>query len=185
MFHFVEQILYATNLYCGDFYGSNLWSLYGHRAQQVYRAHNTAIKLSWDMPRETHSWAVTHLLSCGQPSAREKILSSYVGFLSRLQQSASWEVRILAEIECHDASSVTGTNIAEIKKEFGSDPRRISPGQMRQLLRKTRAPIHPEEEWKLTLLEEMLCERQERLDEGEDGKEIELLTFYCELLCAI
>ena len=72
------------------------------------------------MPRKTQGWAVTNLLSCGQPSAREKILSGYVGFLARLRQSASWEVRILAEIECHDASSVTGTNIAEIKKEFGS-----------------------------------------------------------------
>ena len=187
MFHFArpEQILYSINLYCGDFYGSNLWSLYGQRAEQVYRAHNTAVKLSWDMPRETHTWAVTHLLRGAQPSARERILSGYVGFLSRLQKSASWEVCIMAEIELHDASSVTGLNIAGIKAEFATDPRLISPHQMSVLYKNNLAPMHPEEEWKLFLLEEMLEERQQRLEEGEEGEEIELLTSYCELLCKI
>ena len=187
MFHFArpEQILYSINLYCGDFYGSNLWSLYGQRAEQVYRAHNTAVKLSWGMPRETHTWAVTHLLRCGQPSAREKILSGYVGFLARLHKSACWEVRIMAEIELHDASSVTGENIGGIIKEFGADPRRITPHQMSVLYKENIVPMHPEEHWKLSMLEEMLWERQQRLEEGEEGTDIELLTSYCELLCTI
>ena len=137
------------------------------------------------MPRDAHTWAVTHLLSSGQTSAREKILGGYVGFLARLQKSASWEIRILADFELHDASSVTGVNVAEIKKEFGQDPRLISPWQMKRLVRENRAPVHPEEQWKISILEEMLCERQERLEDGEEGEEIELLTSYCELICTI
>ena len=53
---------------------------------------------------------------------------------------------------------------------------------MSVLYKNNLAPMHPEEEWKLFLLEEMLEERQQRLEEGE---EIELLTSYCELLCKI
>ena len=44
---------------------------------------------------------------------------------------------------------------------------------------------YPEEEWKVFTLEEMLCERQERLEEGEEGEDIELLTSYCEVICTI
>jgi len=151
----------------------------------VYRTGERLFKMKKIRSSACILWAVTHLLSCGQVSAREKILSGYVGLLARLQKSASWEIRNLADFELHDASSVTGVNIAEIKKEFGSDPRLISPREMKQLVRVNRAPVDPEEDWKISILEEMLCERQERLEEGEEGHEIELLTSYCEIICTI
>ena len=91
----------------------------------------------------------------------------------------------MAEIELHDASSVTGENIGGIIKEFGADPRRITPHQMSVLYKENIVPMHPEEHWKLSMLEEMLWERQQRLEEGEEGTDIELLTSYCELLCTI
>jgi hypothetical protein len=113
MFSFAKpaEILTVISLYSCDFYGLNLWNLFGDRASQVYRAYSTAVKLSWGLPRNTHTWLVTHLLGCGLPTARERILASYVGFLTRIQKSASWEVRVMAEIKKRDAGSVTGTNI--------------------------------------------------------------------------
>ena len=32
------EVLSANATYCSDFYGSNLWDLYGNRAEQCYRA---------------------------------------------------------------------------------------------------------------------------------------------------
>ena len=91
----------------------------------------------------------------------------------------------MADIDLYSSSSVKGVKITEIKKEFGHDPCLIFPCQMKQLVRENRAPVHPEEQWKISILEEMLCERQDRLEDGEEGEEIELLTSYCELICTI
>ena len=38
---------------------------------QVYRSYSTAVKLCWGLPRDTHTWLVSHLLGCGLPTARE------------------------------------------------------------------------------------------------------------------
>ena len=45
-------------------------------------------KLTWEMPRTTHTWVVENLLSCKLASARERMLANYVGFLNRLRSSA-------------------------------------------------------------------------------------------------
>ena len=186
MFSFAEpaEILAAVRVNCCDFYGSNLWNLFGVRAGQVYRSYNTTVKLAWDLPRSTHTWLVTHLLGCGLPSARETILAGFTGFLARLRRSASQEVRIMAEVEVRDATSVTGRNVALFERELGSDPRSLTPRQTRDLVRAAVTPVHPEEEWKLELLRDMLEERRELKAEGKD-KEVELLQSYYDILAEV
>ena len=115
----------AVQLNCCNFYGSNLWNLFGTRAGQVYRSYNTTVKLTWDLPRSTHTWLVTHVLGSELSSARETILAGFTGFLARLRRSASWDVRVLVEIDIRDATSVTGRNITLFKRELGSDPRTL------------------------------------------------------------
>jgi hypothetical protein len=70
MFSFARpvEVLTATVTY---FYGSNLWYLYGDRAQQCYRARSTAIKLGICPGPLTPGWwttcchATCHLLGRG------------------------------------------------------------------------------------------------------------------------
>ena len=127
---------------------------------------------------------MTHLLGCGLPSARETILAGFTGFLARLRRSASWEVRVMAEIEVRDATSVTGRNVIKFKQELGKDPRILTPRQTRELVRAAEKPVHPEEEWKLDLLQEMLEERKQLKSEGRE-EEMELIQFYCDTLCEL
>ena len=87
-----------------------------------------------DLPRSTHTWMVENLLSCKLPSAREQILAGFVGFCTRMSNSASWEVQILSEVVGRDASSVTGRNIINIREEFDIDPRGMAGKQMRKSL---------------------------------------------------
>ena len=186
MFNFAEpaEILAAVQVNCFDYYGSNLWNLFGARAGQVYRSYNTTVKLAWDLPRSTHTWLVTHLLGCGLPSARETILAGFTGFLARLRRSASWEVRLMAEIEVRDATSVTGRNVTLFKRELGSDPTTLTTSQTRALVRAVEKPIHPEEEWKLWLLSDMLEERMELKSEGKET-EAELIQSYCDIIAEL
>ena len=185
MFSFARpaQTLTAMATYCCDFYGSNLWDLYGVRAEQCYRAWTTAVKLTWNMPRTTHTWMVDNLLSCNLASAREKIMANYVGFLNRLGRSASWEVRILSEVQARDAGSVTGRNIINLREEFERDPRELTSRGFRELYHGTGVPIG--EEWVLDLLKEMIEERQERLEAGEEGDDFELLQSFIETIAEV
>ena len=184
MFNFAKpaEVLAAISIYACDFYGSNLWNLYGERAGQLYRAYNTSVKLSWGLPRSTHTWLVTSLLGCGLPTARERILSGYTGFLARLTKSASFEVRVMAEMETRDASSTIGLNIYNFRNEFGVDPRSVTPKEVKTMMREVLPPVHPEEEWKLHLLEEMLQERELLKAEGRE-EETDLVQSFCEILC--
>ena len=126
---------------------------------------------------------VDNLLSCNLASAREKIMANYVGFLNRLGRSASWEVRILSEVQARDAGSVTGRNIINLREEFKRDPRELTSRGFRELYHGTGVPIG--EEWVLDLLKEMIEERQERLEAGEEGDDFELLQSFIETIAEV
>ena len=177
------EILAATSIYCCDFYGSNLWDLYGVRAVQCYKAWNTCVKLAWSLPRTTHTWIVDNLLSCNLPSARERILAGFVGFLQRMRASASWEIRVLSEVAGRDAGSVTGKNIINMQLEFNKDPREMTFSSMKSALKLREVPVG--EGWVLDHLKDMLIERQEMVEEGEVGEEFDLLQSYVEILAEV
>ena len=124
------------------------------------------------------------MLGWGLPSARETILAGFTGFLARLRRSASWEVRVLAEIDIREATSVTGRNVILFKRELGSELRTLTPRQTRDLVRAAETPVHPEEEWKLNLLNDMLEERSKLKVKG-NKKELERLYFCCDTLCEL
>ena len=57
--------------------------------------------LSWHgegVPRWSHNYFVEHVLPDKLPSARKKILGQYIGFFSKLINSNSKEVVMLANI---------------------------------------------------------------------------------------
>ena len=109
-----------------------------------------------------------------------RVLANYVGFINRLGNSASWEVRILSETQTRDAGSATGRNTINIMQEFRKDPRGMTPGQLKDLFKYAEVPRG--ESWKLENLREMLLDRQEMLDRGEEEEEIALLQSYIEIL---
>ena len=118
-FKFVNppQILKTVQVYCCDMYGSMLWNLYGKQSEQFFRCWNTCTKLSWDLPRSTHTYFVDSLLSCGMPSTRQQALNRYVKFFRSLLSSPSKEVAIIARVIGQNASTNTGKNLLNISLE--------------------------------------------------------------------
>ena len=97
-----------------------------------------------------------------------------------MRNSASWEVQIMCEVMSRDAGSVTGRNILNLREEFIRDPREISSREFRNFYQGAQVPL--EEGWKLDILEDMLEERQDRMEAGED---IILLQSYIEILAEV
>ena len=98
-----QQVLKAVQIYCCDLYGSMLWDLYSDQAEQFYRSWNTCVKLSWDLPRSTHTLFVESFLSCGLPSVRQQVLTRYVKFYQSFVFSSSREVAVVARTVGCDA----------------------------------------------------------------------------------
>ena len=116
------NVLSCIQTYNCHFYGSQLWDLYGNLSNQLYRSWNTTVKLVWGIPRSTHNYFLEHLVAKDFRSARQQILSKYVGFLKRLRNSVSDEVRIMCYIAAQDIMSVTAKNCYKLEEEFSLDP---------------------------------------------------------------
>ena len=85
------EVMRALKLYLSSFYGAMLWDLSGEKARQVYTAWNTAVKLTWECPRETKTFLLQNVLSTDMTTARTDILGRYSKFISRDLRSTTGE----------------------------------------------------------------------------------------------
>ena len=173
------QVLKAVQTYCGDFYGSMLWNLYGEQAAQYFRCWNTCVKLSWDLPRETHVYYVDNLLACGYSTIRQQVLSRYVKFFRTLLKSPCKEVAVVARIVGRDASTNTGRNILNLSLETRLCPRTSPLSQFRDVL-SAPVPVPPGQDWTISLLKNYLSIRKKHQTACEDTSYIDgLLDSLC------
>ena len=117
-----EEILRAVHVYGGHWYGAMLWDLYGEKAGQLYRAWSTSVKLTWDVPRSTHTYLVEDVLAKDFLTVKQQLVGRYVGFFRALLKSKSPEVQIVASMVGRCALSTTGSNLMKIQRETGHDP---------------------------------------------------------------
>ena len=96
-----------------------LWDLTGVGACQVFNAWNTAVKLSWDCPRDTRTYLVQQVLSCDQTSATTDVLTRYGKFFKSLRSSTSMEVATMANLVSRDIQTTTGKNLRLVELSSG------------------------------------------------------------------
>ena len=160
------QILRAGDIYVGDHYGSNLWLLKSDAAESYFKAWNTFVKLSWDVPRSTHTYLVEHFLAKDFTPTRNQVLSRYVTFLHSLLNSPNREVRILARIVTQDYKSVTRQNIDYIHERSGLSP--LNYGKSRIQIELPKSELSENNLWRISLLAKLLEKRQIQTTAAED-----------------
>ena len=155
MFKFASpvEVLGALKVYCSSFYGCMLWDLGGDAVQQLFNAWNTAVKLTWDCPRQTKTFLVQQVLCCGYTSARTDILSRYSRFFKGLRTSASWEVSVLANLVSRDLQTTTGRNLRVLKDSSDLDPWVVSQAAIKQAVgKKETVEIGASDVWRVEYL---------------------------------
>ena len=110
-----------------------LWDLTGEGACQVFNAWNTAVKLSWDCPRDTRTYLVQQVLACDQTTARNNFLARYGKFFKSLRSSTSKEV---ANLVSRDIQSTTGTNLKLVESSSGLSAWEASQVKLKEAMRK-------------------------------------------------
>ena len=169
------EVLSAVKLYAGSHYGSMLWELDSDMAAQYFNAWTTCVKLTWQVPRATHTYFVEQLLSCGQSSVRMDTLARYSRFVRGLRASPSMEVAVMFGVARQDIRTVTGANIALIRFETGLDPVCSSLGQIKKKLLGNVVSVPEMDKWRLAYLGRMLSDRGEAHFRAED-EEVTRLT---------
>ena len=151
------EILQAIQTYACHWYGSMLWDLSGEKAGQIYRSWSTCVKLTWNVPRATHSFLVDNLLAAQFYTVKQQLLSRFVNFVKKLMRSTSPEVSVVANMVARCARSTTGRNLMQIERETNLDPW-ITPAWM---IRETvvRAEVPPMEGWRVQYLGKLLDDR--------------------------
>ena len=174
------EILKAVKVHVGSHHGSNLWQLDSTMAEQYYTAWRTCVKLTWQVPRSTHTYFVDHLLSNGLSSVRADILSRHVKFLDGLRRSPSMEVRVMAGVVCRDVRTTTGRNVWLLRRETGVDPLLTKSWQIKAILTRKLACIPNGDRWRIMYLAKLLVDRGQAYYEGEEYQDLtELIDSLC------
>ena len=176
-----SEVLKAVKLYAGSHYGSSLWQFGSESAGQYFTAWKTCVKLAWQVPRQTHTYLVDHLLCSGLTSVRSDILIRYSKFVRGLRVSPSMEVSVMCGVVAGDVNTTTGQNLNVIQWETGLDPLAASVAKMREAFGKGVATVPDEDGWRLQYLGKLLEARGEAYYGGEDTSQ---LTGLIESLCS-
>ena len=109
----------AVQTYAGHWYGSMLWDLFGEKADQIYKSWNTCAKITWGVPRSTHTFLMDNLLMAQFYTVKQQLVGRYV---RKLLSSTSPELCIVANMVARCARSTTGRNMLNIERETNLDP---------------------------------------------------------------
>ena len=169
------EILKALKTYCSSFYGCMLWDLAGEKAAQVYNSWNTAVKLTWNCPRQTKTFLVQQVLCNDMFSARTDILARYVSFFRSLRTSSNLEIRVLANLTSRDLQSTTGKNLRAVQRASGLDPWQATPAKMKSALHSMEmVEVHPQDSWRSEYLCTLLRQHQEAVFMGMEESQEEI-----------
>ena len=163
-------MLGAISLYCCDYYGSMLWDFRGDASTMFFNSWRTCVKLAFNVPRQTRTFFVNHLLAVNMVSAREEILARFMGFVKNLASSPCKEVRVMSALTSYDVRTVTGSNVAIIENESGLKLGKATVQQFRSSLVAARPTVPAVDVWQLPYLEKLLDDRNNH-EEGVEQKE--------------
>ena len=170
------QKLSAIQTYACSFYGSNLFDLYGPAAGRLYRAWQVSVRDAWDVPRQTRTYLVDHLLSGHYPHIRQLILRRFISFVKGLTSSMNPIISALSYWGVQTRLSTAGRNFANIREEFKINPLQCKPGALNVLKRE----IPEQMEDNLELLDSLLKIRAEELEPDIVTKLNGLINTVCE-----
>ena len=60
-----SQVIRAVQIYASDCYGVMLYDLASQSSESYFKAWNTCVKLTWDVPRSTYTYIVENTLAAG------------------------------------------------------------------------------------------------------------------------
>ena len=105
-----------VSIYFCNFYGSNLWDLYGEATRKLFVAWNETVKTQFKLHFATHIFILQDIISLNH--LRVNLLRRFIKFYDSLKHSSKLEVRNLFNIQRFDLRSSFGRNCRYLCREF-------------------------------------------------------------------
>ena len=151
-------------LYNTAFYGSNCWEFASEQMEKFARTWNVNLRIMFDRPFETHCWIVKGL--SGGKHFLQMIFSRFVKYIKVLKNNKRLFIRSLFDIVSGDANSPTGSNVKQIFRKTGLDPRHEAQHQYSNW-----RVYPPADDWTVPLLTSLLEIRYENWEVNFDTEE--------------
>ena len=134
------------------------------------------VRDAWDVPRQTRTYIVEHLLSGPFPHVRQLMLRRYCKFVRGLVMSTNPIISALSHWGIRTRLSTTGSNVANIKEEFSVDPLKCKPMDISVMKRN----IPENGEQNMELIERLLNIRADEIEPDVVDEINELISNICE-----
>ena len=159
-FHFVDSPVFVKllNLYASSFYGSNLWDLYSHDVDRIYKSWNVTMRNVFNLPWTTHRYWIEAVSDCPHP--KTFLSSRYVKFAMSLTSCRKSSVRFLSSLCQEDNRTLLGRTLGKIATECGVEPSGLSPTTVKRSL--GYFPVPDDQQWRVPLLLELLDVRSKK-----------------------
>ena len=153
------EVVFATQKYCSDFYGSNLYDLHSNTSKMLFSSWRTNVKLSWNLPRNCNNIFIESLAPNVVPP-NIGLLTRFHKFFFSLLESPSNEVQMMVRLSARDLRTNLGRNLEYIREETGLDPWLYGTARIKtELLNFHKLHIPDNEAWKLGYLEKLMNTR--------------------------
>ena len=87
--------------------------------EKVFHSWNQNVRLSWTVPYNCKTVLVEKYFASGYLSLRRQIYSRYPGFIKKLLNSPSYEIRFLSSVALNDQRSVVCRNLNHLNEVSG------------------------------------------------------------------
>ena len=169
------EVITAIEKHCCSFYGSNLYDMRSPAVQSLCAAWRTAIKLSWNVDRASHSYFIPAILAPGLRPLQASLLSRFHNFFLSTLESPSLEVQVMSRLSGRDLRSNFGSNLRLIVEKTGLDPWEVNNKSIKEKLSAAETSHIPtEDKWRVPLLRKYLDKRLEAYYSGNTEEEDKL-----------
>ena len=163
-------------LYCCSYYSSSIWNLYNRECDKLYKSFNVAIRICYNIPRNSHKYYIEELVNFPHPKIM--LCSRFVKFYDTLIKSKKIAVRLLAKLSFIDEKTVLKCNLRNIAKDCNvKTVNDLSPSFVKQNMRYS--DVQEDQDWWIPLLHNLLLIRSKQwtVEQLED-RELEDLIYY-------
>ena len=106
----------AADLNICDAYGLMIHELSSESTEKVFKSWNTNIRQSWSLPYNCKTSLVERYFACEHLSLRRQVFSRYPGFIKKMLNAPSFEIRFLTSMAMKDQRSVVCRNLNHLNQ---------------------------------------------------------------------
>ena len=164
-------------IYNFHFTGSPLWDLFSREAVMMENSWNTAVRVMFDLPQDTHRYFIEPISETRH--LKFVLIDRFLNFLTQIEKSTKQVPKQLLRFIKSDARSTTGSNLRNILLLTGKDTiDEISRDDTKAL---KYHECEPENLWKTKMLTELIDVKNNKLTvDGFKYEELdEMVTFLC------